>query len=370
MKMSCSRGALAAAFQTVSGVVPTRTPKPILQNARLEVSKGQAVLIGTDQEVGIRYRLSEADVVAPGEVLLPLNRVLAILRELQGDTVHIETTDSGTVIRGERAEYKLGAENAAEFPNVAEFDEQNSVSVVAGVLKQMIRRTVFATDTESTRYALGGVLVEIKGESVTMAATDTRRLAVMRGTCSAAAKAAPDGVLPVVPSKALALIEKTLVDEKEAVSIAIRNNDVLVRTAAATIYSRLVEGRFPRYQDVIPASSSTSVELVVGPFYSAVRQAQIVTSEESRGVDFELAAGLMTLASRAAEIGESRVELPISYDGAGLVITFDPRYVAEFLRVLEPEQTIRLELTDSESAAVFRTDDGYTYIVMPLSRDR
>jgi DNA polymerase-3 subunit beta len=234
----------------------------------------------------------------------------------------------------------------------------------------MIRRTVFATDTESTRYALGGVLVEVKGESIVMAATDTRRLAVMRGSCAASGSATPESALPVVPSKALALIEKTLSDETESVSIAIRNNDVLVKTAAATIYSRLVEGRFPRYQDVIPAKCTTTVELVVGPFYSAVRQAQIVTSEESRGVDFELASGLMTLASRAAEIGESKVELPISYDGAGLVITFDPRYVAEFLRVLEPEQPIRLELTDSESAAVFRTDDGYTYIVMPLSRDR
>jgi DNA polymerase-3 subunit beta len=370
MKISCSRGALAAAFQTVSGVVPTRTPKAILQNARLEASKGQVVLIGTDQEVGIRYRLNEADVEAGGEVLLPTNRVLAILREMQGDAVTIESTDSGTVVRGERAHYKLGAENPAEFPGVAEFDGKNSVTVPAGALRQMIRRTVFATDTESTRYALGGVLLEIKGESIVMAATDTRRLAVVRGPCAASGNAAPENAVPVVPSKALALIEKTLVDENEQVSIAIRNNDVLVKTGLATIYSRLVEGRFPRYQDVIPTSSSTTVELVVGPFYSAVRQAQIVTSEESRGVDFELAAGLMTLASRAAEIGESKVELPISYDGAGLVITFDPRYVAEFLRVLEPEQPIRLELTDSESAAVFRTDDGYTYIVMPLSRDR
>jgi DNA polymerase-3 subunit beta len=370
MKISCSRGALATAFQTVIGVIPTRTPKPILQNVKLEASQGKVVLIGTDQEVGIRYRLSEADVGSAGDVLLPSNRVLAILREMQGDVVHIETTDGGTVIRGERANYKLGAENPAEFPSVAEFDETNSVSIMAGVFKRLIRRTVFATDTESTRYALGGVLVEIKGEAVTMAATDTRRLAVMRGPCAATANAVPDNVSPVVPSKALALIEKTLVDENESVSVAIRNNDVLVKTAVATIYSRLVEGRFPRYQDVIPTQSSTTVELVVGPFLAAVRQAQIVTSEESRGVDFEIAPGLMTLASRAAEIGESKVELPIAYDGPGLVITFDPRYVAEFLRVLELEQAIRLELTDSESAAVFRTDDGYTYIVMPLSRDR
>ena len=119
----------------------------------------------------------------------------------------------------------------AEFPIVAEFDEQNSVTIAAGVLKQMIQRTVFATDTESTRYALGGVLVEIKGETIVMAATDTRRLAVMRGQCAASGNVAPENAIPVVPSKALALIERTLIDENESVSIAIRNNDVLVKTA-------------------------------------------------------------------------------------------------------------------------------------------
>src|SRR5439155_7061180 len=142
----------------------------------------------------------------------------------------------------------------------------------------MIRRTVFATDTESTRYALGGVLVEIKGESIVMAATDTRRLAVVRGTCAVSGSAAADGGLPVVPAKALSLIEKTLVDDNETVSIAVRNNDMLVKTASATIYSRLVEGRFPKDQDVIPASSTTTAQLVVGPFYSAFRQAQSVSS--------------------------------------------------------------------------------------------
>ncbi|MBS0264251.1 MAG: DNA polymerase III subunit beta [Planctomycetes bacterium] len=370
MKISCSRGALTTAFQTVSGVVPSRTPKPILQNVKLEAATDSAILIGTDQEIGIRYRLSDSTVEIPGEVLLPTNRVLQILREMQGESVLIETTDAGTLIRGERAQYKLGSENPAEFPTVAEFDEANSVSVSAASLKQMIHRTVFATDTESTRYALGGVLLEIKGEVIVLAATDTRRLAVVRGACTQTAGAAIENLLPVVPSKALQLIERSLTEKEEAVSLAIRNNDVLVKTSHATIYSRLVEGRFPRYQDVIPSSSQISIELVAGPFHSAVRQAQIVTSEESRGVDFEFSQGLMTLSSRAADIGESKVELPISYDGAKLTITFDPRYVADFLRVLDSSTPIRLELTDSESAAVFRTEDGYVYIVMPLSRDR
>lgn len=370
MKLVCHRGTLAAAFQTVSGVVPTRTPKAILQNVKLEATTGQAVLIGTDQEVGIRYTISEANVEAPGEALLPTSRVLAILREMQGDSVSIETTDAGTWIRGDRAEYKLGSENPSEFPAVADFTGQDCYTIPAGTLRQMIRRTLFATDTESTRYALGGVLVELKGDTVTMAATDTRRLAVVKGQCSAGSAAAVENATPVVPSKAMSLIERSLSNESELVSLLIRQNDVLVKTATATIYSRLVEGRFPKYQDVIPAESPISVELSTGPFYATVRQAQIVTSEESRGVDFRFTPGLLTLCSRAADVGESKVDLPIAYEGAELVITFDPRYVADFLKVLEPEKPLRVELTDSESAAVFRTDDGYTYIVMPLSRDR
>ena len=143
MKLSCSRGALLTAFQTVSGVVPTRTPKAILMNVKLEATPTGTVLIGTDQEIGIRYRLSESNVEIPGEALLPTSRVLSMLREMQGDAVSIETTDAGTVIKGERAQYKLGAENPAEFPNVAEFDEQNAVTIPAAQFKQMIHRRIF-----------------------------------------------------------------------------------------------------------------------------------------------------------------------------------------------------------------------------------
>jgi len=370
MRLTCQRGALAAALQTVGGVVPTRTPKPILQNVKLQSKEGEAIITGTDQEVGIRYRIREADVQKPGEILLPAQRTLAILREMQGETVVIEAKGDAILVRGDRAEYSLASADPAEFPTVTEFDEKSYFTISARQLKQMIRRTIFATDTESTRYALGGVLVELTNEGITLAATDTRRLAVVRGQCEAHGSPAGDNAIPVVPSKAMSLIERSLVNDEETVSLVIRGNDALIKTEATTIYSRLVEGRFPRYRDVIPTQSKVSIDLVAGAFHAAVRQAQIVTNEESRGVDFNFASGMLTLKSIAAEIGESKVELPIAYEGAELPITFDPRYVADFLKVLEPEQQVKLDLIDSESAAVLRTDDGYTYIIMPLSRDR
>lgn len=326
--------------------------------------------MGTDQEIGVRIKLAESDVEVPGDILLPTARVIAILREIQGEKVRIEASSDATWLRSDRAEYKLTTEDPAEFPNVAQFDEANYHTIQAGPFRQMIRRTIFATDTESTRYALGGVLVEMKGEELVLAATDTRRLAVARGKCGVHGTLAGDVGTPVVPAKAMSLIERSLVDENSTISLAVRQNDVLLQSGDTTIYSRLVEGRFPKYQDVIPMESQLKLHLMTGPFHAAVRQAQIVTNEESRGVDFNFAPGLLTLRSQAAEVGQSKVELPISYDGAEVTITFDPRYVSEFLKVLAPEQQVHLELTDSESAAVFRTDDGYAYIIMPLSRDR
>jgi DNA polymerase-3 subunit beta len=173
-----------------------------------------------------------------------------------------------------------------------------------------------------------------------------------------------------VPAKALSLIERSITEDDQDVFLAVYSNSVLAKVGSSTIYSRLVEGRFPRYADVIPPLGGAQIDLVVSPFYTAVRQAQIVTNEESRGVDFHFENGTLRLTSVAADIGQSKIEIPISYDGAPITITFDPRYLAEFLRILDPSTSVKMQLTDGESAAVLRTDDGYTYVIMPLARDR
>jgi len=154
------------------------------------------------------------------------------------------------------------------------------------------------------------------------------------------------------------------------IHLAARPNEVLVKTPRTTIYSRLVEGRFPKWRDVFPQRTGAArLEITVGPLYSAVRQAAIVTSEESRGVDFIFEGGSLVLSGRTAEVGQSRIEFPVAYDGPKLAITLDPRYVIDFLKVLDPERIFALELKDSESAAVCSTDDGYGYVIMPLARD-
>jgi DNA polymerase-3 subunit beta len=132
----------------------------------------------------------------------------------------------------------------------------------------------------------------------------------------------------------------------------------------------LVEGRFPRYQDVFPSNVEARIPLTVGPLLTAVEQASIVTSDESRGVDFTFGEGELRLLSQAPDAGSSHVVMPIEYNGKSLTITFDPRYLADALKTLEPDTEITAELVDQKNAAVFKTDDHYTYVVMPLTRER
>lgn len=370
MKLRCNRSALAAAFQIVSGVVPARTSKEVLRNIKLQLVDGKATLIGTDHEIGMRYELDGVETESAGEILLPTQRVVSILRELTDETVEIEATTESITIRSLQSEFTLGAEDPATFPPVAEFQDQSYYTLPARVLKQMIRRSVFATDVESTRYALGGVLWDFSEDQLTMAATDSRRLAVVNAEARLHGELVDQNPQPVIPSKAMNLLERSLNDDDQDVYVVIHANDAIIKTQHTTLYCRLVEGRFPRYRDVVPAESTYQIDLVVGPFYSAVRQSLIVTSEESRGVEFEFSDGVLSLRSRSADIGRSQIQLPISFEGDPVATVFDSKFLAEFLRVLEPESTVTIHLTDGDSAVAFRADEHYVYVVMPLANDR
>jgi len=214
-------------------------------------------------------------------------------------------------------------------------------------------------------------LVELTAQSIAMVGTDGRRLAKMSAPVDSENNPPPPAGSPVIPVKALKLIERNLSDDDPPVHLTIQSgNAVLMRTESAVIYSRLVEGRFPRYQDVFPTNVEVKIPLEVGTLRKAVEQASIVTSEESRGVDFQFGSGLLRLISQSADVGSSHVELPIAYDGKTVEITFDPRYLIDALKTLDDSTAITAELIDAKNAAVFKTDDHYTYVVMPLTRER
>jgi DNA polymerase-3 subunit beta len=370
MKLAADREALLAAFQTAAMVAPARSPKTILQNVKLLASKDATLLLATDLEVGVRCKVPNVTVDKPGACVLPSQRVNSILRALADEQVNIETDGQQTIVHGASSRFQLAAEDPDQFPEVPDFDDQEKLHVVpARMMREMIRRTVLATDVENTRYALSGVLVELTDKKMIMVGTDGRRLAYMEGEAHGQGGHKTDENPHVVPTKAMKLIERTLQDDNTEVALHVRANEVLLRSERATIYSRLVEGRFPRYQDVIPRKTKIKVEFLADPLLRAVRQAAIVTSEESRGVEFSFKEGQLSLAAKAPDVGQSEVELPITYDGPETQISFDPRYVCDFLSVLDPETPVTVELIDADSAALWKTSDGYSYVVMPLTRE-
>jgi DNA polymerase III subunit beta len=370
MQLTCDRALFSTAFQAAASAVPTRTPKDVLRNVYMHLSSSGVELVGTDQEVAIRFSVGGVTTTSTGEALLPTARVSSILRELQDDQFEINVEEQSLTLKAAGSQFRLSSEDPRDFPPVPEFSDSDYFRIPASVFRQIIRRTSFATDVESTRYALGGLLLEFEDGKVTVAATDSRRLAVATAACESEGSPKAPEKTTVVPTRAMALLERSIDADAEFVDVAVRENEVLMRTGRCIIYSRLVEGRFPKYRDVIPDSGSVSIPLATSPFHAAVRQAQIVTDEESRGVDFVFANALMTLSSRAQDVGESKVELPIEFDHEEIRITFDPRYVADFLKVLPPETLVDLQLTSAEHAAVFRVDDSYTYVIMPLSQNR
>ncbi len=202
MKALCNRDGLLSAFGMVSGVAPARSPKPILQNIKLIADPDEgSVLMATDLEVGIRHRVLGMKVEQPSSAILPTQRMTSILRTSDDQELWVEGEEDHLIVRGRRSEFKLPSEDPSGYPEVPDFAATSYHVVAAADLRKLIRRTIFATDVESTRYALGGVLVELTGDSITMVGTDGRRLARMMATAETENEAPTPTGNPVIPVK-------------------------------------------------------------------------------------------------------------------------------------------------------------------------
>lgn len=360
------------AFALAASIAPARSPKEILQNVKVTAVGEKITLTATDMEVGIRLDLEEGVTVeAEGTALLPVQRTMAILRENNDEVLEFETDEAGIRVKGKRSKFKLPGNNPDEFPVVAGFDEDKYHVLPTRLFREMVKRTVFATDSDSSRFALGGVLLEMEESRVTAVGTDGRRLARMEGTGESVGGHQTSGASTIVPTRAIQLIERALNDKGETVDVAARNNDLMVRTPQAVIYSRLVEGRYPNWRQVFPArENAVQLDITVGPLFAALRQAAIVTDHESRGIDFTFADGTLKMEASTAEIGESQIEIPIAYEGDSITMTMDHRYLADFCKVLDNEVSFIMEIESGAAPALLTTDDGYGYVIMPMARDR
>ena len=364
MKVICDRGALVEALGLAQSVVISRTPKPVLTCVKLSADDGTLTLAATDLEAAVHLTVNQVEVQEAGESLIPADKLSSIVRESADPSLTIETDGDAAHVRGADSHYKIFSYPVAEFPPVKPFTEDGDFEISAANLVDLVSKTLFATARENSRYAINGVLMERDGKKLTFVATDGRRLAMAKGSVSGGA-AGEQGV--IVPTKALNLLVRLLDDPSEMVKVKIAENQAMFATELATLTTNLVEGNFPPYKDVIPKEHDKKAVFATDALASGVRRAALLTNEESKGVRMAFSADQLVLSSRAPEMGEAEVTVPVeSYTGDDVEIGFNPAFVIDVLKVVDADQ-VSIEMKAPNKPGTLRTGSDFLYVVMPIS---
>lgn len=357
--ITLSAAALRKALQAVSAAVSTRSPKPILRNVLLAAGG----LTGTDLELQVK-----AEIDYTGEpVLLPHHRLQAILNACpKGKEVILTSGATSCVIAVDGATWTLPTEDAAEFPRWEPTAPKSRFRVPADQFARTAKAVLYATDNESSRFALGGVLLEVADGVVTFVATDGRRLS----TAEVEIDQAVDDSQTLIPSKALQAIAAAARNSRGAVQIDATDSEIIATLDNEVITALRLSGNFPKWRAAVPEFTEHPTAAVIAELLAATRAAAIVTSEQSKGIEFTFSAEGIWLHGQSAEAGESSVTCPIMEAGHACTVKLDPRFVEDFLSHLPPdgEPTVSIHAKDADNAVVFRCDD-FTGVVMPLAKD-
>jgi len=357
--ISLSVADLRAALAAVAPAVPTRSTRPVLQNVLLSA----AVLSGSDGEIRIDVAV---DYSGP-PLLLPKDRLQAILSSATGDDVTLIPSGTTCTVRAGHGEWTLPTEDAGEYPAWTVSGAKSVTRMPSDQFCRAVRGTVFATDNESSRYALGAVLVEVKGETVTLVGTDGRRLS----SYAAEHDLAVDDSQTLVPARAMNIIARLAGNAgDEAVQLEATSSEIVATIGGTVVTARLVDGRFPRWRDVVPERDAKATTVDRAALLAATRAAAIVTSEQSKGVDYTFSSTGIWLHGQSAEAGESSVTCDVVEAGDSCSVKLDPTFVVEFLNGIssEAEPEVDVEAVDAQSAVVLRCGD-YTGVIMPLAKD-
>ncbi|MAX27701.1 MAG: DNA polymerase III subunit beta [Phycisphaeraceae bacterium] len=365
MKVICDRAELVDLLNLAGGVILSRTPKPVLQCVKLTVIEDTLTVMATDMELAIRACTNKIEIVEPGEALIPNDKFNQIVREAVDPTITLEVDKQEALITGADSHFKIFGYPVSDFPPIPEAKGDPDYTINSGELHRLIRQTTFATARENSRYAINGVLVERDNNKLTLVATDGRRLAMAKGSCKGNGDAGPKSV--IIPTKALTTALRLFDDDSQTVSVKVTDNQLLFATDTAVLSTNLVEGNFPPYRDVIPKDSDRKATMRTDVLASGVRRASLLTNEESKGVRMSFSSEGLTLSSRAPEMGEAEVNVPLeNYDGEAMEIGFNPGFVSEALKVVEDDE-VTLELKAPNKPGVLRTGNEFLYVIMPLN---
>ncbi|WP_026476755.1 DNA polymerase III subunit beta [Alkaliphilus transvaalensis] len=363
MRFSCPQKNLLNSISIVQKSVSSKSNLPILKGIYLEATSGQLKLIGTDLEIGIES-IIEAEVLQEGSIVIDAKLFSEIIRKLPDATVDISIEDDHQVlIKCENSKFNILSQSANDFPELPVVEEEQIYEIPQELFRNMIRQTVFATSQDESRPILTGVLMEIEEEKLNMVALDGYRLALRRGKISA-----DSSYKVVIPAKTLNEISRIMnVDEEEPIKIALTENHGLFTIGNTKLISRLLEGEFINYNQILPKEYKSRIKINTKNFLNSIERASLLGREgKSNLVKFSVGDDKMVITSNS-ELGKVYEEIGIHLTGKDLEIAFNAKYFIEALKSIDDEE-IYLDLTTNVSPGIIRSihNDNFIYLVLPV----
>ncbi len=361
MKFSVSKEQLLAGLQTVQNVVSTRTTLPILSNVLLQVADGKVRLTTTDLDVGVSGTI-DAQVDKDGGTTLPARRLASIVRELPAAEVQIDVDSKNVAsIRCGQSFFKIMGLPEEEFPPLPKFEGAKTFTLSQAALRDALKKTSYAISTDETRYVLNGILFSFKENKLTMVATDGRRLALVDLEVEFPQSQEVDIILP---TKCVTELSRLLGEEGD-VKMSVGENQVAFEISGTLLVSKLIEGNYPNYRQVIPGEAKERITLERELFFNAVHRVSLLSSEKSNSVKLVFTKNNLEIAANTPDVGEARESIAVPYKGRDLAIAFNPEFLQAPLKNLTNDE-IYLDLIDEMSPGVIKIQTPFLYVIMPM----
>ena len=363
MKIKCNKDAIKKGFHAVESVISGTNINPMLQNVKI-VAKGKTLeLSTTDLEVSVSYTVGVVEVIKPGKMVGPENKIASIVKEWSEDNIEITEEDKKCIIEGENSYFKILCLDPEEFPTIPKFVNEEYIETDKDILTEMIKKTSFIILGDKTRFGTNGVFLDISGKHIKMVANDGRRLAEVKKKIKN-----PEGITGscIIPIKGVLQILRIISEQEGTVKLRVEEKRILVKTKNATLCSQLLEGQYPKYEEVIPSNLDKHASLDRNEFITAIRRGSIMTTDEYKLLKFKFAGKTLEISCTSPDVGEAKTIVPVEYSGKKLEIGLNPDFVLDFLKNVSTED-VKLDMKDPGTAGVFKAGGGCTYVIMPMN---
>jgi DNA polymerase-3 subunit beta len=364
MRFTLQREAFLKPLAQVVNVVERRQTLPVLANFLVQVQNGQLSLTGTDLEVEMVSRIAVED-AQDGETTIPARKLFEIIRALpDGSRITVAQTGDKITVQAGRSRFTLATLPANDFPSVDEVEATERVAIGEATLKELIERTAFAMAQQDVRYYLNGLLFDLRGDALRTVATDGHRLALCETELEKASGAKRQ---IIVPRKGVTELQRLLESGDREIELEVGRSHVRVKRDDVTFTSKLIDGRFPDYEAVIPIGADREVKVDREALRASLQRAAILSNEKYRGIRVEVSPGNLKISAHNPEQEEAQEEIEADTTVSDLAIGFNVNYLLDALSALRDEHVV-IQLRDSNSSALVReaSSEKSRHVVMPL----